>query len=90
MIAFEQILISSFSVLAGTIIGGVTSNLFVQSIGIHLDLSSQVPPFKVLIEWKDYINIYTVVLVLIIVCISVIISIVRKLNITATLKLGED
>lgn len=90
MIAFEQLLISCFSVLAGTLIGGAASSLFIPSIGLYLDMASQIPPFRMLILARDYWNIYIVVAALILLCIGVVISIVRKLNVTATLKLGEE
>lgn len=90
MLIFEQLLTSSFAIIGGTIIGGFASTLYIRSVGMYMGLSTQIPPIKVIIQIDDYVKIYVVVILLIIVCLAAVIAIIRRMNIAATLKLGED
>ncbi|WMJ23080.1 ABC transporter permease [Paludicola sp. MB14-C6] len=90
MLAFEQFIIAGFAIICGVLIGGLASTLFVHPISMFLNVKSQLLPFITLIQIGDYLRIFVVVILLLIVCLATIMSIVNRLNIASTLKLGED
>ncbi|MBQ8964942.1 ABC transporter permease [Ruminococcus sp.] len=90
MIVYEQILVSGVAILAAIFIGGITSELFVPLFQSVLDVSSRVPEFAVIPERDDYIKLYTVIAVMLLVGFLVLGRLIGRINISKALKLGED
>lgn len=90
MLVCEQILISGTAILTGIIIGGITSELFVPLLQMVYSAAQQVPPFKVAAAREDYIRIYSVVLVMLGIGLSVLGVIISRIKIHQAIKLGED
>ncbi|HPY99026.1 MAG TPA: FtsX-like permease family protein [Clostridia bacterium] len=90
MIFYEQLMISFVSVIAGIVIGGVASQLFVPLFERMSTLSNQYLPFATYRDGIDYIRIYVITGVSLIIGLSVLIRFISKLKIDQALKLGED
>jgi len=90
LLACEQVLISGTAILVGIIIGGIASDLFVPLLQMAYSAAQQVPPFKVIAAREDYIKIYTVVLLMLTIGLSVLGIIISKIKIHQAIKLGED
>ena len=90
MLVCEQILISGTAILIGIIIGGITSDLFVPLLQMVYSAAQQVPPFKVAASREDYIRIYSVVLTMLGIGLSVLGVIISRIKIHQAIKLGED
>ena len=90
MIVYEQILVSGVAILAAIFIGGITSELFVPLFQSVLDVSSRVPEFAVIPQRGDYIKLYTVIAVMLLVGFLVLGRLIGRINISKALKLGED
>ena len=52
--------------------------------------SNQVLPMKLITDPADMLRLYAVILMVVFVCLAVLIGLLFKLNITNTLKLGEE
>lgn len=90
MLSCEQILISGTSVLCGIIIGGITSSKFVPLLQMTSSTDQQVPPFKIIAYRADYLRLYFVVGVMLVMGIAVLWRIMSKIKISQAIKLGED
>ena len=90
MIVYEQILVSGVAIIAAMFIGGITSELFVPLFQSVLDVSSRVPEFAVIPERDDYIKLYTVIAVMLLVGFLILGRLIGRINISKALKLGED
>ncbi|WP_295157535.1 ABC transporter permease [uncultured Ruminococcus sp.] len=90
MIVYEQVLVSGVAILAAMFIGGITSELFVPLFQSVLDVSSRVPEFAVIPERSDYLKLYTVIAVMLLVGFLILGRLIGRINISKALKLGED
>jgi putative ABC transport system permease protein len=90
MLAIEQLLITGSSVAAGIAIGGLASKIFIPMYQLVNGAEEQVPPFKVVAYASDYIRLYIIVALMILVCFTILWRIISRINIGQALKLGED
>jgi putative ABC transport system permease protein len=90
MIASEQALISLVAILAGITIGGVTGDLFVPLLELTRAAARQVPPFRVVAERADYVNLYVIVGCMLAVGLSVLGVRIMRIRMAQAIKLGEE
>ena len=90
MIVYEQLLVSGVSIFLSIIIGGIASDIFVPLFQVLYNVTDQVPPFRVVSQRSDYIKLYIIVLVMLLVGFIVIARLIKQININKALKLGED
>jgi putative ABC transport system permease protein len=90
IIIWEQILISALAIIMGIIIGGVTSELFVPLFQIVDTAAERVIPFVTAYERQDYVRIYALVAVMLLVGVSAIARFTTKIKMDQAVKLGED
>ena len=86
----EQIFYGLLSILSGIGIGKLASELFVPLLQSAYQADSQVLPLRLITETSDMIRLYGVVGCVMAVCLTVLIVLVFKLNISKALKLGEE
>lgn len=86
----EQIFYGLLSILSGIGIGKLTSKLFVPLLQSAYQADTQVLPLRLISETSDMLRLYGVVIAVMVVCLSVLIGLVFKLNISKALKLGEE
>jgi putative ABC transport system permease protein len=90
MLLCEQICVSGVSILAGVAIGLIASKLYVPLIQMAYTASEQVLPLEVITSAADLWKLFAVIAVTMIICLTVITVMIRKLKISQALKLGED
>lgn len=90
MIVYEQILVSGVAIFLSIIIGGIASDLFVPLFQVLYNVTDQVPPFVVVSQRSDYIKLYVIVGIMLVVGFLVIARLIKSININKALKLGED
>ena len=86
----EQVFITLTAILIGTIVGELASYFFVPLVQLSFAPAEQVIPLLVVMESRDYFNIFMSVGAAILLCLLVIIRYVAKIKIDQALKLGED
>ena len=90
MIGIEQIFLSLMSIFAGVIAGTLASKFFVKLFAaVYLPQKHNVEVF-ISSYGGDMIKLAIVLLIVVLVCVFWIRKIVRGLNITEALKLGDD
>lgn len=90
IIGCEQLLVSGVAIVVGIAAGGLTSDLFIPLLQIVYNAADQVPPFKIIANADDYIKIYSVVAVMLVVGFSTLWRIIARIRIDQAVKLGED
>ncbi len=90
MLINEQIFSGVLSIIAGIGIGTLTSKMFVPMLQTAYAASNQVLPMELITNPNDMIRLYSVVALVMAVCLSTLILLVFKLNVTKALKLGEE
>lgn len=90
MIFYEQLLVSGVAVLIAVLIGGIASDLFVSLFQSLYSSADAVPPFSIVPLRSDYIKIYAIIGVTLLIGFVVLGRIIKKIKISQALKLGED
>ena len=90
MLFYEQIFISFSAIGIGVLVGVIAARLFVPLIQVAYSPSLQPIPLMIITEVRDYINIFSVIGVMFIICIFILGTLISKLKIAQALKLGED
>jgi len=86
----EQIFITFTAILLGALVGEISARLFVPLIQISYTAADQVIPLMIVTEARDYLNLYTVVGIMVVICLGVLAWYISKIKIAQALKLGED
>ncbi len=90
MILYEQILTSGAAIFAAIFIGGAASDLYVPLFQYLYTVKEQVPGFVVIPQRDDYIKIYTIIGAMLLISFIVLGGLIKRINISKALKLGED
>ncbi len=90
MLFNEQLATGIFSIVIGGVIGIVSSILYVPMIQMAYAGETQVTPLSISMETYDFVRLFAVILVMVILCIGVLSRIISGMKITSALKLGED
>ncbi len=90
MLIIEQICSGLFAIVAGGFIGILASKMFVPMIQQAYAASEQVLPLKLITQTGDMVQLFTVIGIMLCVCLVILGRIVSKMNISSALKLGED
>ncbi|MCL1883216.1 MAG: ABC transporter permease [Defluviitaleaceae bacterium] len=84
----EQFFITILALIIGATVGEITARLYVPLI--QLAYSNQIIPLTVVMQARDYANLYIVMAAMILFCLAVLIAFISKIRIDQALKLGED
>ncbi len=90
MIFYEQFMISFVSIFIGILIGGIASQVFAPFFERISTLGYQNVPFSTYQDGIDYLRIYIITGLSLIIGLSVLLRFISKLKIDQALKLGED
>ncbi len=90
MLINEQIFSSGVSVVIGTAIGLLASKMFVPLVQIFYASTDQAIPLEVVNRPLDMIRLFSIIGIVIVVCMVVLGKLISKINISQALKLGED
>jgi putative ABC transport system permease protein len=86
----EQIFITLTSLGIGALVGELAARNFVPLIQLSYSAAQRPIPLLVVVEVRDYINLYSVMGVMIVLCLSVLFALVARMRVAQVLKLGED
>ena len=86
----EQIFCGGFAVLAGSAVGVISSRMFVPILQLSYAASDQALPMRLITSNLDMIRLYLVIGAVLLICLSILVILVRKLDVAKALKLGEE
>lgn len=90
MLLLEQAFLTLISVFAGVVAGGLATMLFGRLFAVVYLPKKHSIPLENIIAIQDMIRLFAVLGISVIICMVIISKIVKSLNITEALKLGED
>ncbi len=90
MLINEQIFSSGVSILIGTMIGLLASRMFVPLVQIFYASTDQAVPLEVVNKALDMVRLFSIIGIVIIICMIVLGKLISRINISQALKLGED
>jgi putative ABC transport system permease protein len=90
MLLMEQICTAGLSIALGLGIGKLTSYLFLPFLQTSENVSTQVPPFRVVFDSKDTAQLYGVIAVMMITGAALLILHLRRLRVHQAVKMGEE
>ena len=90
MLINEQIFSSGVSILIGAGLGILASKLFVPLVQIFYASTDQAVPLQVVFQAMDMVRLFSVIVIVIVICMMVLGKLINKINISQALKLGED
>ncbi|RAP75524.1 ABC transporter permease [Paenibacillus montanisoli] len=90
MLLSEQLLTSAAAILFGVLIGNAVSSQFVPLFQLSFNATDQVPPFEIVRQLSDYVQLYSVVGIMLTIGLAVLGIRVSRMKITQALKLGEE
>jgi putative ABC transport system permease protein len=86
----EQVFITLTALGIGAIVGELAARNYVPLIQISYSAAQRPIPLLIVVELRDYINLYTVLGVMITLCLVVLFALVARMRVAQVLKLGED
>ena len=90
MLLVEQVLISGTSIAIGVGVGLLVTRLYLPLIQIAYSTADQVLPLRLVTETGDYVKLFTVIGVMVVICMGVLAWLISRIRIAQALKLGED
>lgn len=90
IIGAEQLLISGVSIAAGVLIGDLASTLYMPLFKILNRTDGSSIPFKIVTLASDYVKIYAILGVILVICFTVLSRIMLRIRIDQAVKLGEE
>lgn len=90
MLINEQVFISGLSIATGAGIGVMASRLFIPLIQIAYAASDNVLPLNIVTDMSDFAKLFSVIGVVMLICIVILGAIISHIKIAQALKLGED
>ena len=90
MLINEQLCISVTSILVGTGVGFLASKLYMPLIQIAYAEADAALPLRNLLSVTDTARLAVIVGVMLVLCMTVLVVIIRRMKISQALKLGED
>lgn len=90
MLVSEQLLTSGAAVIIGVLIGNLISDLFVPLFEISFSTTEQVPPFQIIHQLSDYLQVYSIVGFMLASGLLILGYRLSRIRIAQALKLGEE
>lgn len=90
MLVSEQALVSGVAVIAGVMIGSLSSLLYVPLFQLVYSSADQPIPFRIISEASDSSKVYVILGILLLLCFAVLARLILRIKIDQAVKLGED
>lgn len=90
MLISEQLLTSAAAIIIGVFVGNLTSDLFVPLFEMSFSTTEQVPPFQIVRELGDYLQLYTIIGSMLLIGLLILCYRLSRIRIAQALKLGEE
>lgn len=90
MLLLEQLFTAGLSITLGFGIGKLASLLFLPFLQTADNVATQVPPFRIVFEAKDTIQLYIVVAVMMLIGATMLFLHIRRLRVHQAVKMGEE
>ncbi|MFD3269046.1 ABC transporter permease [Paenibacillus dendritiformis] len=90
MLLLEQIFTAGLSIGIGILLGKLASRLFLPFLQSAENAKMQVPPFRIIFDSKDTMQLYAVVAVMMLTGATLLFMQIRRLRVHQAVKMGEE
>lgn len=90
MLLLEQVFTAGLAIILGFVIGNVTSRLFLPFLQSSEEVTKQVPPYRVIFEASDTIQLIIVVSVMMTIGATILMLHIKRLKVHQAVKMGEE
>jgi putative ABC transport system permease protein len=90
LLLLEQMLTSGAAVVMGVFIGNLANKLFVPLFQLSFNTVTQVPPFHVVFDARDYVRLYVILGFMLVFGLIILGWMLSRIKIHQAVKLGED
>jgi len=90
MLISEQLFISGAAVIIGVLIGNLISELFVPLFEMSFSTTEQVPPFQIVYQLSDYVQVYSIIGCMLLIGLLILGFRLSRTRVAQALKLGEE
>lgn len=87
---YEQLLTSGVACVIGIGIGSITSTLFVPLFQLSFNSANAAPPFQVIFDPSDELRIYSLVILILTIGLTILGVLLKNIRVHQAIKLGED
>ncbi|WP_059052211.1 ABC transporter permease [Paenibacillus senegalimassiliensis] len=90
MLLAEQILTAGLSIALGIVIGKIAGKLYLPFLQTADNVTTQVPPFRIVFDSQDTLQLYVVVFVMLLLGAGLLLWQIRRLRVHQAVKMGEE
>jgi putative ABC transport system permease protein len=90
MLLAEQILTAGLSIVLGIVIGKIAGKLYLPFLQTADNVTTQVPPFRIVFDNQDTLQLYVVVFVMLLMGAGLLFWQIRRLRVHQAVKMGEE
>lgn len=90
MLLTEQLLTAGLSIILGIVIGKVAGKLYLPFLQTADNVTTQVPPFRIIFNSSDTLKLYVVVFVMLLMGAGLLFWQIRRLRVHQAVKMGEE
>jgi putative ABC transport system permease protein len=90
MLIWEQAIVASCGIVAGTLIGGIAGQLFVPILHLTERIVEQVPPLQIGALFRDYAVLFGFLAFMLLAVLTALQLLISRLRVSEALKLGEE
>ncbi|WP_178023087.1 FtsX-like permease family protein [uncultured Paenibacillus sp.] len=90
MLLAEQILTAGLSIVLGIVIGKIAGKLYLPFLQTADNVTTQVPPFRIVFDNQDTLQLYAVVFVMLLMGAGLLFWQIRRLRVHQAVKMGEE
>jgi ABC-type antimicrobial peptide transport system permease subunit len=89
-LAIEQLSLIGVGILLGTALGGGAGWMFTRFLQLSIIARESIPPFLVVTPWDLILQLYLILIVIFGAALAVSVYLLRKMQVHAVLRLGEQ
>ncbi len=90
MMIYEQLLVSAFAIVTAFVVGHFAGKLYIPLFESLYSASDMVPQLTVIPLRSDYLKLYVIIALMLLIGLAVLGRLISKINISKALKLGEE
>ncbi|MMZ62276.1 FtsX-like permease family protein [compost metagenome] len=90
MLLTEQVLTAGLSIVLGIVIGKLVGKLYLPFLQTADNVTTQVPPFRIVFNSSDTLQLYVVVFVMLMLGAGLLFWQIRRLRVHQAVKMGEE
>jgi len=86
----EQLSLIGIGLLLGTFLGGGAGWLFTRFLQVSIIAKESIPPFMIKVPWLTILELYVILLFIFLVALLLSVYLLKKMRVSAVLRLGEQ